>query len=63
MGDTRKKYEELISEEEFDKLVKKEKNIDGLGVVEVFETEYAFNIMDSTRKFKRTRYARFIGIQ
>ena len=40
MGDTRKKYEELISEEEFDKLVKKENTIDGLGVVEVFETEY-----------------------
>ena len=44
MGDSRKKYEEmkaeLISEQEFDKLVNKEKTIDGLGVVEVFETEY-----------------------
>ena len=44
MGDSRKKYEEmkaeLISEKEFDKLVNKEKTIDGLGVVEVFETEY-----------------------
>ena len=49
MGDTRKKYEELISEEEFDKLVKKEKNIDGLGVVEVFETEYP----DLSEEYKR----------
>ena len=40
MGDSRKKYEELISEEEFDQLVKSEETIDGLGVVEVFETEY-----------------------
>ena len=38
MGDSRKKYEELISEEEFDQLVKSEETIDGLGVVEVFET-------------------------
>ena len=49
MGDTRKKYEELISEEEFDKLVKKEKTIDGLGVVEIFETEYP----DLSEEYKR----------
>ena len=36
MGDTRKAYEDLISEKEFDKLVKSEETIDGLGVVEVF---------------------------
>ena len=40
MGDSRKAYADLISEKEFDKLVKKEETIDGLGVVEVFETEY-----------------------
>ena len=40
MGDSRKAYANLISEKEFDKLVKKEETIDGLGVVEVFETEY-----------------------
>ena len=40
MGDTRKAYEDLISEKEFDKLVKSEETIDGLGVVEIFETEY-----------------------
>ena len=40
MGDSRKSYADLISEKEFDKLVKKEETIDGLGVVEVFETEY-----------------------
>ena len=40
MGDTISKYYELISEEEMDKLEKKDKTIDGLSVVEVFETEY-----------------------
>ena len=40
MGDSRKAYADLISEKEFEKLVKKEETIDGLGVVEVFETEY-----------------------
>ena len=40
MGDTISKYYELISEEEMDKLEKKDKRIDGLSVVEVFETEY-----------------------
>jgi len=40
MGDSRKAHADLISEREFDKLVKKEPTIDGLGVVEVFETEY-----------------------
>ena len=40
MGDSRKAYADLISEKEFDKLVKKEETIDVLGVVEVFETEY-----------------------
>ena len=41
MGDSKKAYEDLISEKEFDKLVKENKNkIDGLNVVEVFETEY-----------------------
>ena len=40
MSDSVKKYhEDLISEEEFDKLAKEE-TIDGLGVIEVFETEY-----------------------
>ena len=41
MGDTRKAYEDLISEEEFDKLVKE--NPDGITVslaVETFENEY-----------------------
>ena len=42
MGDSVSKYYELVSEEEFDKAVKKSKKetIDGLGVIEVFETEY-----------------------
>ena len=40
MGDSVSKYYELISEEEMDKLEKKDKTIDGLSVVEVFETEY-----------------------
>ena len=42
MGDSISKYYELVSEEEFDKTVKKlkKKSIDGLGVIEVFETEY-----------------------
>ena len=42
MGDSVSKYYELVSEEEFDKIVKKSKKetIDGLGVIEVFETEY-----------------------
>jgi len=42
MGDSVSKYYELVSEEEFDKTVKKSKKetIDGLGVIEVFETEY-----------------------
>ena len=40
MGDIVKAYYELISEEEMDKLEKKDKTIDGLSVVEVFETEY-----------------------
>lgn len=40
MGDSVSKYYELISEEEMNKLEKKDKTIDGLSVVEVFETEY-----------------------
>ena len=42
MGDSVSKYYELVSEEEFDKTVKesKKETIDGLGVIEVFETEY-----------------------
>ena len=42
MGDSVSKYYELVSEEEFDKAVKKsqKETIDGLGVIEVFETEY-----------------------
>ena len=42
MGDSVSKYYELVSEEEFDKAVKKSKKdtIDGLGVIEVFESEY-----------------------
>ena len=42
MGDSVSKYYELVSEEEFDETVKKSKKetIDGLGVIEVFETEY-----------------------
>ena len=40
MGDSVSKYYELVSEEEFDKAVKKSKKntIDGLGVIEVFES-------------------------
>ena len=42
MGDSVSKDYELVSEEEFDKTVKKlkKKTVDGLGVVEIFETEY-----------------------
>ena len=40
MGDSVKKYYEIISEEEMDKLEKSTETIDGLGVIEVFETEY-----------------------
>ena len=38
MGDSVKKYYEIISEEEMDKLEKSTETIDGLGVIEVFET-------------------------
>ena len=58
MGDTRKKYEELISEEEFDKLVKKEKTIDGLGVIEVFETEYP-ELSEEYKKIGNEMYEMF----
>lgn len=41
MGDSVSKYYEIVSEEEMDKLEKETKNtIDGLGVIEVFESEY-----------------------
>ena len=42
MGDSVSKYYELVSEEEFDKTVKKlqKKTVDGIGVIELFETEY-----------------------
>ena len=40
MGDSVKKHFELVSEAEFDKAVKKENTIAGLGVIEVFETSY-----------------------
>ena len=36
MGDTISKYHEMVE----DGTIKKEKTIDGLGVIEVFETEY-----------------------
>ena len=40
MGDSVKKHFELVSEAEFEKEVAKGKTINGLGVIEVFETSY-----------------------
>ena len=58
MGDSRKAYADLISEKEFDKLVKKEETIDGLGVVEVFETEYP-ELAEEYKRIGREMYQMF----
>ena len=58
MSDSVKKYhEDLISEEEFDKLAKEE-TIDGLGVIEVFETEYP-ELSEEYKKIGNEMYEMF----
>tara|TARA_A100001011_G_C14283267_1_gene832464 strand:+ start:448 stop:876 length:429 start_codon:yes stop_codon:yes gene_type:complete len=60
MGDSISKYYELVSEEEFDKTVKKlkKKSIDGLGVIEVFETEYP-ELADEFKSIQSEMYEMF----
>lgn len=60
MGDSVSKYYELVSEEEFDKTVKKlkKKTIDGLGVVELFETEYP-ELADEFKTIQSEMYEMF----
>ncbi len=60
MGDSVSKYYELVSEEEFDKAVKKSKKetIDGLGVIEVFETEYP-ELADEFKNIQSEMYEMF----
>jgi|TARA_B100001769_G_C21983383_1_gene528703 hypothetical protein len=60
MGDSISKYYELVSEEEFDKTVKKlkKKSIDGLGVIEVFETEYP-ELADEFKSIQSEMYDMF----
>ena len=59
MSDSVKKYhEDLISEEEFDKLAKEE-TIDGLGVIEVFETEYP-ELSEEYKKIGNEMYEMFV---
>ena len=58
MSDSVKKYhEDLISEKEFDKLAKEE-TIDGLGVIEVFETEYP-ELSEEYKKIGNEMYEMF----
>ena len=60
MGDSVSKYYELVSEEEFDKAVKKSKKetIDGLGVIEVFESEYP-ELADEFKNIQSEMYEMF----
>ena len=60
MGDSVSKYYELVSEEEFDKAVKKaqKETIDGLGVIEVFETEYP-ELADEFKNIQSEMYEMF----
>ena len=60
MGDSVSKYYELVSEEEFDKTVKKlkKKTVDGLGVVELFETEYP-ELVDEFKSIQSEMYEMF----
>ena len=60
MGDSVSKYYELVSEEEFDKTVKKlkKKTVDGLGIVELFETEYP-ELADEFKSIQSEMYEMF----
>ena len=58
MGDSVKKYYEIISEEEMDKLEKSTETIDGLGVIEVFETEYP-ELTDEFKSIQSEMYEMF----
>tara|TARA_Y100001973_G_C5163108_1_gene314634 strand:- start:961 stop:1389 length:429 start_codon:yes stop_codon:yes gene_type:complete len=60
MGDSVKKYYELVGEEEFDKAIEESngETIDGLGVVEVFETEYP-ELADEFKKIQSEMYDMF----
>ena len=60
MGDSVSKCYELVSEEEFDKAVKKsqKETIDGLGVIEVFETEYP-ELADEFKNIQSEMYEMF----
>ena len=60
MGDSVSKYYELVSEEEFDKAVKKsqKETIDGLGVIEVFESEYP-ELADEFKTIQSEMYEMF----
>ena len=58
MGDSVKKYYEIISEEEMDKLEKSTETIDGLGVIEVFETEYP-ELADEFKSIQSEMYEMF----
>ena len=60
MGDSVSKYYELVSEEEFDKTVKKlkKKTVDGIGVIELFETEYP-ELADEFKNIQSEMYEMF----
>ena len=60
MGDSVSKYYELVSEEEFDKTVKKlkKKTVDGIGVIELFETEYP-ELADEFKTIQSEMYEMF----
>ena len=60
MGDSVCKYYELVSEEEFDKTVKKlkKKTVDGIGVIELFETEYP-ELADEFKTIQSEMYEMF----
>ena len=60
MGDSVSKYYELVSEEEFDKTVKKlkKKTVDGIGVIELFETEYP-ELADEFKSIQSEMYEMF----
>ena len=60
MGDSVSKYYELVSEEEFDRTVKKlkKKTIDGIGVIELFETEYP-ELADEFKTIQSEMYEMF----
>ena len=60
MGDSVSKYYELVSEEEFDKTVKKlkKKTVDGIGVIELFDTEYP-ELADEFKTIQSEMYEMF----